>query len=507
VISQDRGWEIALSRIDECGYREQSRLAQAKEEDMTNDDTALAGGSAKVKTGFPDKQPTGKSQMNSRQIVIGFLLAIFASLWTLPASAGLFVCNDSGVSVNVAVAWSENDGWASKGWWIVPPRECTLPIEGPLENRYYYYYIRSNDGNVTWSGGPGAGFFCVNKTKRFYYSQAAGCDGYSFSRVDVGEARQYTFRIKESDPNPRQAALNCADKVADGRDAFAKCWMRNVASNKQRHILDCWDRTGTYTSFAICAKEDELNPDAIKIADCAANYAEKRIGSEFLTCVSKGQMTAEQARVFDCAVNNQGSYAEMGTCAVGGLLTPEQRRIYDCVARNNGYQNMGLCAAATQLTPEQSRLANCVLSNRGSYTQMGVCAVGGGLTPEQQVFVQCAVTSGGQPYAYAGCVGTQLTVNELQKCFTQGVGGNGCFGENNTFVRDIRNALKDVSQGPGPNNDLVGRDGFVMRNVAPAVAWTGVDLGAIAEHGPLGGDNSEARKGCNAVAGIFGGRC
>ncbi len=159
----------------------------------------------------------------------------------------------------------------------------------------------------------------------------------------------------------------------------------------------------------------------------------------------------------------------MGLCAAGTQMTPEQRRLYDCIAQNfNNYQAAGLCVAGTGLSQDQRRIANCVMQNRGSYVQMGVCAAGGNLTPEQQVFVQCAASSGGQPYAFAGCVGTQLTLNELQKCLDQGIGGSGCFGDNNTAVRFVKNAWKDVTEGPGPSNDLLGRDGFVGRTLENA---------------------------------------
>jgi hypothetical protein len=51
----------------------------------------------------------------------------------------------------------------------------------------------------------------------------------------------------------------------------------------------------------------------------------------------------------------------------------------------------------------------------------------------------------------AGCVGTQLTATELQKCLTNGIGGNdGCFGENNTAVKFVTNAFNDITKSPGP---------------------------------------------------------
>jgi hypothetical protein len=47
------------------------------------------------------------------------------------------------------------------------------------------------------------------------------------------------------------------------------------------------------------------------------------------------------------------------------------------------------------------------------------------------------------------------------------------------------------------------------RNVQEAIirGQTGVSMRDIRQHGPLGGQGSEARRACNAVAGIFGRRC
>jgi hypothetical protein len=127
---------------------------------------------------------------------------------------------------------------------------------------------------------------------------------------------------------------------------------------------------------------------------------------------------------------------------------------------------------------------------------MGVCAVGSNLTPEQQVFATCAISTGGQPYAFAGCVGTQLTLNELQKCLTQGIGGSGCFGDNNTAVKFVSNAFKDVTEGPGPSNDLLGRDGWVGRKAH--------DIANDIQNGP--GESNDLVGRCGFVGtALFGG--
>ena len=47
-----------------------------------------------------------------------------------------------------------------------------------------------------------------------------------------------------------------------------------------------------------------------------------------------------------------------------------------------------------------------------------------------------------------------MTVRELTKCFTGQVGKD-CFGPNNTVVVTLSNSFKDLTQGPGPNNEVV----------------------------------------------------
>ena len=329
--------------------------------------------------------------------------------------------------------------------------------------------VTGEQSRLGGGGGQGdndAGYFCTTSNAFYLDSSSNDCEGHNFKNLWVGEAQQFTVTLSELQRDPATAALNCRNTMQQGTDAFAKCWMRNVATDKQRRILDCIEHTRSKASLAICATKDSLSADAYKIATCANNYSEDRRGALFLSCVAQGSLSKEQERIFNCAVTNKGSYAAMGACALSGQLTPEQRRVYDCVAENyNSYAKAGLCAAGDQLSPEQKRIAGCVLNNKGIYMQMGVCAVGSNLTPEQQVFASCAVSTGGQAYAFAGCVGTQLTMNELQKCMTDGIGGSGCFGDNNTAVKLVSNAWKDVTEGPGPSNDLLGRDGFVGRKL------------------------------------------
>ena len=401
-----------------------------------------------------------------RQALRLFLVTICLILCR-EANAGLFFCNDTGLKVAVAVGWPDGPAWLSRGWYRLEPRECTSTgILGVLRNHYYYYYIDSLESDVSWSGkGSGdAGVFCTSQAKFFYENDTEKCEGKEFIKLDVGDAQQYTLHIIEGDKNPEKAALDCQGEIVNGIDRFSKCWVRSIATDKQRRILDCIDKFTAKVDLALCASKNDLSPSSFQIATCADKYSQDRRGDIFLNCVADSQLTTEQARLFQCAVNNNGDYTKMGTCALSGYLSTEQRRLYGCVAENiNDYAKAGLCAASDKLSSDQRRIASCVLNNRGSYTQMAVCSVGNNLTPEQQVLASCALSTGGQPYAFAGCVGTQLTTIELQKCLTDGIGGSGCFGKNNVFVKDISNRWKDVTKGPGPSNDLLGRDGFIGR--------------------------------------------
>ncbi|MBB3221163.1 DUF1036 domain-containing protein [Pseudoduganella umbonata] len=397
-------------------------------------------------------------------IILARILSVCLLLFSTDAFAGLFVCNNTADKINVAVGWFKDGNWVSRGWYVVPSRQCAATLLGKLEQRYYYYYAEASNSNAKWTAKRGAEF-CTSESK-FYIRYVEGCVGEIFRKLDVGDDHQHTFYLSESG-DPLASAANCANRRSEGADAFAKCWVKNMATTKQRAILRCVERTKSNASFAICAAaaNGDIDGEALKVATCANNYATSRRGDTFLKCVANGSLSEEQARVFQCAVDNP-DISDAALCTAMGELTSEQRRILGCVSKNRAnYARAGLCAASGALTDDQQRVASCVLNNRGSYIQMGVCATGNSLTPEQQVFVSCAISSAGEPMTFAGCVGTQLTMNELEKCMTDGIGGSGCFGDNNTAVKIVRNYWKDVTQGPGPSNDLLGRDGWVGRKM------------------------------------------
>ncbi|MGF9763994.1 hypothetical protein AAII07_53680 [Microvirga sp. 0TCS3.31] len=117
------------------------------------------------------------------------------------------------------------------------------------------------------------------------------------------------------------------------------------------------------------------------------------------------------------------------------------------------------------------------------------------LNPEQQIAVQCVVSTGGTPPAAAGCIASRLTARELTKCLTDGIGGRGCFGDTNDLVgRDgwLRRNLGQIAGGPNSiiNNpgQIWGGDNSFVRN--PSQIWGG-DNSFVRNPSQLwGGNNS-----------------
>ena len=157
--------------------------------------------------------------------------------------------------------------------------------------------------------------------------------------------------------------------------------------------------------------------------------------------------------------------ASRAFCLVGVLGGENERRaaaqLQDCFNRyGDDYRRYPLCMGADQVGGDAGRLLACVEQQGGNVNLMGTAACYGAqtlnLNPEMQIVVGCAASTGGEPYAFAGCAGGQLTVREMDKCLQNGVGGsNGCFGPNNTIIQALNAGGQVLTQHFGPNNDLV----------------------------------------------------
>jgi hypothetical protein len=144
--------------------------------------------------------------------------------------------------------------------------------------------------------------------------------------------------------------------------------------------------------------------------------------------------------------------------------------------------NLAGCVAGPVIGGEAGRLLSCAAHSQ-SYAGIAICAVGPKMNQEWMIAAQCAASSGGVPVTAAACTAGWLTLNELSKCFSQGIGGSGCFGENNTIVKTFRNAANDILKGPGPNNEVV-----------KALGKVGIEIKDVSFATPLGGHNAALPK-------------
>ena len=241
----------------------------------------------------------------------------------------------------------------------------------------------------------------------------------------------------------------------------------SVSSNSVAGAVQCAQMTGQdqqpdVQKFLVCTRGAlALNADSAMLVSCA-EQANGDTGN-LAECAGRGilgsKLTPDQMKAVNCAAQNSDDADGFAGCLANGLLAdqlnPQQRGLLNC-AVDHGVDSgeFAGCAARTmfgnRISPEANAAIGCAVQSQGDYQQFGGCAANKflnlNLNPEQQIAIQCVVSSGGQPYVAAGCAASGLTARELSKCVEHGIGGDeGCFGN---------------------NNDLVGRNGFVVRNVA-----------------------------------------
>lgn len=133
-----------------------------------------------------------------------------------PAYAWFKICNQSTQTVYTAFAYEDvnarepdifgvappqrTKGWNSEGWWTLESGQCAEVYPHDLRDRnsYYYVYAKGNSGGV-WEGDNK---FCVVPGSAFTVGSANHrCGGRgdwrNFREVNVGNSRNYTYRLTE----------------------------------------------------------------------------------------------------------------------------------------------------------------------------------------------------------------------------------------------------------------------------------------------------------------------
>ena len=227
----------------------------------------------------------------------------------------------------------------------------------------------------------------------------------------------------------------------------------------------------------------------------------ERSKDAFYACMVDQAMPNEYRLTKECIEKNRGDFAAAAVCSTNrtDVITSYNRfkQMKMCFDRGDtSSQAMAVCVGQQFLGSNEQYYLSCIKRN-AAYAGMAICALAKDLTPEQQIALSCVVESGGVVYAYAVCVGSQLTAREIEKCWDGGIATpEGCFGPNNEIrkfynsvdekmkeifgennegykimhrlkendltpgpnheaVKFINNGLNDINNGPGPNNEFV----------------------------------------------------
>ena len=131
-------------------------------------------------------------------------------LMAAPAAlADLKLCNRTNSTVGVALGYKDDKGWASEGWWNVPPKQCKTLLQGDLIARYYYIFAIDYDKGGTWTG-PAT--LCI-QDKIFTIRGRTNCEarGYrtqGFYEVDTGEKFDFTIMLNDDSEHHRRKNAN-----------------------------------------------------------------------------------------------------------------------------------------------------------------------------------------------------------------------------------------------------------------------------------------------------------
>ncbi|RVO48173.1 hypothetical protein [Sinorhizobium meliloti] len=292
----------------------------------------------------------------------------------------------------------------------------------------------------------------------------------------------------------RQEKLaTCAVDSQGASDEFVNCAGDALLSRQASTALRCYrEAEGNTRTFAECAAAsivgDNMTEEQKRAIACLA-----RSDADVIGCATEqAGLSEEQKAMVDCAVRSEGASSGFINCAgsavVDRYLGRDAQTALQCAVDSDRPEDFAVCAGTGILgqnaTKEQRIALTCAADSGGDVEQMAVCAGANmlnmkmGLNAEQQIAVQCLVSTGGQPYAAAGCMATRLTARELTKCFTDGIGGDGCFGDNNDLIgRDgwTARTLRQIGGGPNsvinrPDQIWGGNNSFV-RN--PGQIWGG----------------------------------
>lgn len=212
---------------------------------------------------------------------------------------------------------------------------------------------------------------------------------------------------------------------------------------------------------------------------------------EFGECMMKNMASKKEYEIFQC-VQNSDSPEEQTLCLFGALGGQREQQIANSIREcyrqfGDDFEKYPLCMAGQQVDPEVQKVLSCMQqqSRTGTVSISGVALCYGAdklnLNTEAQIVLECAIASGGEPYSTLTCSGGRLVARELDKCLSNGIGGdNGCFGKNNDIIKAIEGVGDVLTFEYGQSNEIVKLWNNGVREITQAPGNVINELGNVA---------------------------
>jgi uncharacterized membrane protein len=115
-------------------------------------------------------------------------------------AADLKLCNKTSSTVEVAIGYRDEKGWASEGWFRIAPRSCPVLLKGAVPSRFVYVHAVDADRGGEWSGKT---YMCT-ADKSFWIRDVTDCQrrGYKrtgFYEVDTKAEADWTIQLSDAE--------------------------------------------------------------------------------------------------------------------------------------------------------------------------------------------------------------------------------------------------------------------------------------------------------------------
>lgn len=250
-------------------------------------------------------------------------------------------------------------------------------------------------------------------------------------------------------------------------------------------------------------------PDEAALQSC---YDQSATEEDFFSCITQEALPDDYRQVASCIEEHSDDAGAAALCSIGNedALEAYQKfsEVQACM-ETEGDDEFAIagCLGDQFLGEDERYYLRCVTDNQGELEVAAVCAVAKDLNPEQQIALACAVQTGGNPKAFAICTAGRLTARELSKCWDGGIAtDDGCFGPNNELRRAARFARDQICAATGENSAVCESYSWWQDNVMmpgpnhEAVRHLNNAISDI-RNGP--GENNEIVKAGRAVEGVF----